>query len=128
MQLFEHDRSGEPMRVPDDQLSNVTYAGNFAQALVELVELGAKGIYHVAGTTRCSKYAWALRVAEFFGLRPGLIQGVSTEALGQRGPRPLQSGFRLEKVQALLKRTRLLSLDEGLMEMEREMGWVRHPA
>jgi dTDP-4-dehydrorhamnose reductase len=121
MQLFEHDQTGSMMRVPTDQVGNVTYAPNFAQALVELVELGARGVYHVAGTTRCSKYEWALRVADFFVLNRSLIQGVSTKELGQPGPRPLESGFRLEKAQRILKRTRLMSLDESLTAMAAEM-------
>ena len=121
MQLFEHDQTGSMIRVPIDQVGNVTYAPNFAQALVELVELGARGVYHVAGTTRCSKAEWALRVADYFHLHRALIRGVSTQELAQPGPRPLASGFCLDKVQAVLKRTRLLSLDEGLAEMAREM-------
>jgi len=125
LQLLEHDRRGDVMRVPTDQVGNVTYAPNLADALVELVGLGASGVYHVAGTTRCSKYEWALQAADFFGLRRNLIQGVPTAQLGQVGPRPLASGFRLEKVQAALRSTKLLSLEEGLIEMEREMGVVR---
>ncbi len=124
MQMLEHDQRKQVLRVPNDQVGNMTYAPNFAEALVELIELGAHGLYHVAGRTRCSKHAWALRVAAYFGLSPEIIEGVSTTALGQRGPRPLQSGFRLEKVQAVLKRTRLMSLDEGLADMAREMGVV----
>lgn len=125
MQLLDNDRHGRAMRVPNDQVGNVTYAPNLAEALVELVESGSVGLYHLAGTTRCSKYEWALRVADFFGLNRALIQGVSTDELGQVGPRPLQSGFRLEKAQAALRHTRLLSLEESLAAMEREMAPAR---
>ena len=127
IQLFDNDQRGTVMRVPHDQAGNVTYAPNVAEALVELVELGAKGVYHVAGTTRCSKHEWALRVAEFFGLNRALIQGVSTHELGQAGPRPLESGFRLDKAQATLRRTHLMSLEESLAAMEREMTLAKEP-
>jgi len=130
MQLLANDQSGTVMPVPNDQVGNVTYAPNLAQALVELVERGATGIFHVAGTTRCSKYEWALRVAERFGLRQELVRGVSTAEMGQVGPRPLKSGFRLEKVKALLRTTQLMSLDEGLAEMASEMRAIEpvaHP-
>lgn len=125
MQLLDNDQKGLVIRVPNDQVGNVTYAPNVADALVELVELECRGVFHVAGTTRCSKYEWALRVAEFFGLNRALIHGVSTKELGQRGPRPLQSGFRLEKVQAVLRKTRLLSLEDSLAEMAHEMALAR---
>lgn len=122
MQVLDHQARRRPMRVPTDQVSNVTYAANFADALVELVALGARGIYHLAGRTRCSKYDWAVRVVDFFQLDRGLIEGVPTAALGQQGPRPLQAGLQLEKAQALLRRTRLWSLEEGLADMERQMA------
>jgi len=121
MQLLDNERAGTVMPVPVDQVGNVTYAPNFAQALVELVERKAAGIFHVAGTTRCSKYEWALKVAEYFGLRRELIRGVSTATLGQAGPRPLQSGFHLQKAQAVLKTTPLLSLEESLIAMATHM-------
>lgn len=127
MQVLEHDQAGELMRVPYDQIGNVTYASNLAEALVELMEGGASGLYHVAGTTRCSKYDWAMRVVEFFGLNPLLIQGASTVELGQVGPRPLHGGLCLDKVQAVLTHTRLVSLEEGLTDMAREMGLVGKP-
>jgi len=125
MQVLENDQHGSVMRVPNDQVGNVTYAPNFAAALVELVDGGCAGLYHLAGTTRCSKYEWALRVADFFGLNRALLQGVSTSQLQQPGPRPLQSGFRLEKILAVLRTTRLLSLEEGLAAMAQEMTPVR---
>jgi len=122
MQLLENDRRSLTMRVPYDQVGNITYAPNVAEALLELVERGAAGVFHLAGTTRCSKYEWAVRVVNTFGLQRDLIQGVSTEELGQRGPRPLSSGFRLDKAQATLRRTSLMSLDEGLADMAREIS------
>ncbi len=122
MQLFDADRSHRSMRVPVDQVGNVTYAPNFADALVELLERRATGVYHVAGTTRCSKHAWALRVATRFALDVRLFEGVTTAQLGQAGPRPLSSGFILKNAQAALARTRLLSLDESLEAMAAVMS------
>jgi dTDP-4-dehydrorhamnose reductase len=128
MQLLDAHGRGQSMRVPIDQVGNVTYAPNLAEAIVELAEAGVPGIVHVAGTTRCSKYVWALRAAGRFGLDAGLIEGVTTEALRQAGPRPLASGFILRKAQALLRRTRLLSLDDGLDAMAAHMAPVAQPA
>ncbi|MDP3703430.1 MAG: SDR family oxidoreductase [Candidatus Omnitrophota bacterium] len=127
MHILQHSEQGTTLRVPTDQMGNVTYAPNFAAALVELVELGVSGCFHLAGTTWCSKYDWARRVVEYFGLRPDLIQGVPTRELRQVGPRPLRSGLRLEKVQRVLKRTKLLSLEEGLTEMKRERDSAEVP-
>ena len=121
MRILDNHRNGLSMKVPVDQIGNVTYAPNLAEALLELHELGLTGVYHVAGTTRCSKFDWAMRVVEFFGLDPTLIDGVTTTELRQTAPRPLESGFVLDKARDALRRTRLMSLDESLADMKREM-------
>lgn len=123
MQIFENNRQGKSMNVPVDQVGNVTYAPNFSQALLELIRMGHSGIYHLAGTTRCSKHEWALALTDFFGLDPTLIQGVTTQQLAQPGPRPLQAGFILDKVQGVLQ-TALLSLPDSLGEMRSQMEQV----
>lgn len=121
MQVFENCQSGRTMNVPFDQVGSVTYAPNFSEALLEMVGLGLSGLYHVAGTTRCSKLDWALKMVDFFGLDSASINGVSTEELAQAGPRPLESGFVLDKVKRALKTTRLMSLEEGLSDMKNQM-------
>lgn len=121
MQIFDSNRQGKAMNVPVDQVGNVTYAPNFSQALVELIQTGRSGLYHLAGTTRCSKYDWALALTDYFGLDSGLIKGVTTQQLGQPAPRPLQAGFVLDKAQGVLQ-TKLQSLQDSLPEMRAEMG------
>jgi dTDP-4-dehydrorhamnose reductase len=122
MQVFESCRSGQSMRVPFDQVGSVTYAPNFSQALLEIAGLGVSGLFHIAGPTRCSKLDWALQMADFFELDPAPINGVSTEELAQAGPRPLESGFVLDKVTRELKTTRLMPLEEGLADMKLRMS------
>ncbi|OFW11400.1 MAG: hypothetical protein A3H96_00410 [Acidobacteria bacterium RIFCSPLOWO2_02_FULL_67_36] len=121
MQIIDSVRDQSPIRVPLDQIGNVTYAPNFADALVELIEKRVTGLFHLAGVTRCSKYEWAMKAADTFGLDSSLIRGVTTAELGQAAPRPLESGFMLDKVRRVLERTRLMSLDEGLAAMRDRM-------
>jgi dTDP-4-dehydrorhamnose reductase len=125
MQLIDSHHSRRPMRVPSDQVGNVTYAPNFSEALLEMNQIGLTGLYHLAGTTRCSKYDWALKVADILELDAGLIQGVTTAELSQPAPRPLQSGFVLDKVQAALRRTQLISIEAGLADMKRQMAGAK---
>lgn len=118
MQVYESCQSGKPMNAPFDQVGSVTYAPNFSEALLELAGLGLSGLYHLAGTTRCSKLDWALKMAEVLGLDSAPIKGVSTDELAQAGPRPLESGFILDKVSKVLRMTHLMSLEEGLTDMK----------
>ena len=121
MQIFDCYQSQKPMKVPIDQVGNVTYAPNFCEALVEMIHMDLTGLYHLAGITRCSKCDWALKVVEVFGLDPALIQGVTTRELRQAGLRPLRSGFVLDKVQRSLKKTELMSLEDGLEDIKQRM-------
>lgn len=118
MQVYESCRNHQVMQIPNDQVGNATYAPNFSTVLLEMVGQKLSGIYHVAGTTRCSKFDWAMKMAEAFDLNPRFLQGVSTNTLSQPGPRPLQSGFVLDKIKKERLNTRLLSLEEGLADMK----------
>jgi len=121
MQILNNSRDGREMRVPTDQIGNVTYSPNFCDALIELTQKDATGLFHLAGTTRCSKYDWAIKVTEAFDLNPGLIHGATTAELGQPAPRPLEAGFRLDKAQGVLG-THLMTLQEALQDMKTRMA------
>lgn len=122
MQILDAGQSGTSITVPTDQVGNVTYSPNFAEALTELIEQRKDGLYHLSGTTRCSKHEWALITAAFFHVDQSLITGVTTQELAQAGPRPLESGFVLDKAMGDLSRTHLLTLNEGLRDMSQRMG------
>jgi len=119
MQIFDCSSRNVPMRVPVDQVGNVTYAPNFADALVEMILSECSGLYHLAGATRCSKYDWATKVVDVFGLDRNILLPVSTKELKQVGPRPLESGFILENAKSVLKKTHLMTLEEGLSDLQK---------
>ena len=93
---------GKELRVPMDQLGNPTYAPNLAQAVLFLVQIGAHGVYHVAGAKRVSRYEFALEIANIFDLNVNLIKPVATNDLNQPALRPLNAGMTCAKSQAVL--------------------------
>ncbi len=109
-------RAGERMRVPSDQVSTPTFNRDLAQAALQLAHAGAKGMFHITGPELLSRYELARAVAAFFELDGDQIDGVSTESLGQRAKRPLQSGLRSERLDAELPNFRMHTLQEGLEE------------
>ena len=106
-------RKGNVFKVPTDQVANPTLASNLADVVAELVVNGKSGIYNVSGTTRVSKYEFALKIAEKLGLDKHLIKGIETVSLVQKAKRPLNAGLKTFKVQADVS-TKLLNLDEML--------------
>ncbi len=99
--------SKQTMRVPVDQISSPTYNQDLAAATVELVSLGASGIFNVCGPECFSRYDFALIAAKVLGLDTSLIAPVTTAELNQRAPRPLKAGMKTDKLHAVLRHTRM---------------------
>jgi dTDP-4-dehydrorhamnose reductase len=91
-------RRSEPVRIVTDQFGNPTLADDLAAALLVLSDRGAEGIFHAAGAEWLSRHAFALRVAEVFGLDCSLIAPTTSDAFRQPAPRPLRSGLYTEKI------------------------------
>lgn len=125
-QLLRRAETGERMRVPVDQRSSPTYNQDLAAAVVALAERGHAGVVHVAGPEVLDRHAFALLVCETFGLDPGFIEPVATADLGQRAPRPLDAGLRIDLVRRLVP-ARLRGPREGLAAMRDALRSVDTP-
>jgi dTDP-4-dehydrorhamnose reductase len=101
-QVLRRAAVGEAVRVPSDQRSTPTYNEDLAEAVVALVERGVGGVVHVAGPTVLDRHAFARLVCEVFGLPAGCLVPVPTAELGQRAPRPLRAGLRIDRCRGLL--------------------------
>ena len=86
------------IRIVTDQIGNPTLASDLAAAIWKLINASCSGVYHVSGSELISRYAWAVKAAEYYGLATDLIKPVLTEDLRQAALRPLNSGFMLDKL------------------------------
>jgi dTDP-4-dehydrorhamnose reductase len=104
----------------EDQISNPTHINDLAFAVIKAYELNRNGVYHVCGSERISRYDFAVRTAEVFGLDPTLIQKVRSSDLHQVAQRPLATGFITLKAETELG---LKSMDasQGLTLLKREL-------
>lgn len=100
-QVLRRAAAGDVVRVPSDQWSTPTYNVDLAAAAVALVEAGAAGIVHVAGPRMVDRFTFARLVCEVFGLSADCVVPVPTAALGQRAPRPLIAGLRIDTCRRL---------------------------
>ena len=118
--LIESLSAGTAVRVVDDQMGNPTLVDDLAYAILKAVELKKRGLYHVAGRDIVSRYAFAVRLAEIFGLDPALIQPIKTSQLEQPAPRPLKSGLITLKAETELGYTPS-SVDDGLAVLKSQI-------
>ncbi len=71
--LIEKLKNEEPVNIVTDQYITPTLNTNLAKMLIEVGEKRLEGIYHMAGATRVSRYAFALELARVFGLDAELV-------------------------------------------------------
>jgi len=106
------------VKIVTDQRNTPTYADDFAKALLRLVKLDKKGIFNVVGSTSISRFDFAIKVAETFGLDKNLIVPVTSNELAQTAPRPSDDSLKINKILKL--GIKMSSLDEGLRKMKGE--------
>jgi dTDP-4-dehydrorhamnose reductase len=101
--ILRRARAGEALRVVDDQQGRPTWAPSAAEAILDLVESGARGIWHVAGGGTCTWLELAREAIRQAGLdRP--VERVTTEGFGAAAPRPRYSVLDLDATERLLGR------------------------
>jgi len=76
------------MDVVDDEFGSPTYAGDLAEALVQLAIQRGEGIFHLVNAGRASRFALARETARAAGFNPEQIRPISTKAFLERFPLP----------------------------------------
>jgi dTDP-4-dehydrorhamnose reductase len=115
---LSHDR---PVRVVDDQIGNPTLADDLAFAILKIIELDRKGVYHVAGPDLVSRYDFALTLARVFNFNKKFISPIQTSSLKQPAPRPLKSGFVTLKAQTDLN-IKPVGMEQGLTMLKNQLN------
>lgn len=108
-------RRGEPVRVVHDQRGRPTWAAHAARAILDLLESGVSGIWHVADGGECT-WAGLAREALRFSQLDVEVHGVSSEEHGAAACRPAYSVLDLERTEARLGR-RMPDWREALRSM-----------
>jgi dTDP-4-dehydrorhamnose reductase len=109
-------RGGAPLTMFTDVYFSPLFVDDLADAIVDLVERRVTGIVNVAADERLSKYDFALRTAEVFGLPAGKVYATSVERASLRAPRPKDMSLDVERAAALLGR-RLPMVRDGLLRL-----------
>ncbi len=90
------------IRIVDDQVGNPTLADELAFAVLKVCQKTATGLYHVSGFETISRYEFASKITEVFGLDFSLVKRSKTSDLAQPAKRPMNSSFICLKAQTEL--------------------------
>lgn len=109
----------QKINIVDDQIGNTTFARELAATIWEIINLDARGIFHLSGREIVSRYDFALQIAKVFELNESLIRRGKTAELGQKANRPLNSGLSVEKAVTELK-VELSDVRGGLLKFRNQ--------
>jgi dTDP-4-dehydrorhamnose reductase len=113
-------RAGEAIRCVEDQIANPTHVSDLSAGILKAIERERTGLYHICGADAVSRYEFAMKVAEVFGLDASLIEGVKSDTFRQTAPRPMMTGFITSKAQSELD-FHPMTATEGLETLKREL-------
>jgi dTDP-4-dehydrorhamnose reductase len=94
-------RSGQPLRVVDDQVGSPTTTLELAPALWDVLRLGGRGVFHAACQGSCSWFDLARAVLEGCGLGRAALTPCHASEFPRPAPRPAYSvlgGHRLAQL------------------------------
>ena len=109
-------RERKALRVVKDHINSPTFSDNLAVAIRAAIERNIRGILHVAGSERISRFEFARRLAEKFGLDETLLVPVEMRDLNWVARRPRDSSLDVGKAEKELG-IELFGVDRGIEEM-----------
>ena len=118
--LIDKLRNKEEVKIVTDQYITPTLNTNLAKMLLEVAEKELKGVFHLAGATRVSRYDFALQIADKFELDKKLIAQSRIADMRWIAPRPKDSSLDTSKVLRYLKE-KPYELDKALDVLKEEM-------
>ena len=101
--LIDNLRNRKEVKIVTDQFITPTINTNLAKMLLEVAGQELKGIFHLAGATRVSRYDFALQIANKFGLDKDLIIPSRMAEMRWIASRPKDSSLDTSKASRYLK-------------------------
>jgi len=99
--ILARARSGQPLRVVDDQVVCPTFAPDLAEALVILAARGVAGRLHVVNEGSCSWHEFAVATLELAGLGAVPVARLGSAQLAAAAQRPARSVLSTARYAAL---------------------------
>ena len=100
--LWEKAIVGETIPAFTDSYFSPLSASYLSKAIADLSQLSAKGIFHVGGSDRISKYDFALRFLEFFELDTKLVSPSLVREAHLAALRPMDMSMSVDKIEDTL--------------------------
>ena len=94
---------GREINVLTDQITSPTYALNLAEMIYEVIDNRVKGIVHLSGRSKISRFNQALEIASAYDLDKSLIKPANLNEMRWQARRPMNSSLNITKSYNILK-------------------------
>lgn len=120
--LVESLKAGKPFQLFTDQYRTPLYLRDLAEALrMILQDEDLRGLYHLGGPERVSRWEFGQAVGEVFGFREELLLPIRMEDLPGMVPRPRDCSLNSGRICERLK-LQPTGVSEGLQRLKEEMS------
>lgn len=92
---------GRPIKAFTDEFRTAAYVKDVWRAIFILLEKKLKGIWHISGGERMSRYAFALKMAKVFGYREDMVLPSKQAEVEMPAPRAKDTSMSHEKLRAI---------------------------
>jgi dTDP-4-dehydrorhamnose reductase len=115
----------EPIRMFMDVMYSPIHVSHLSDIIVQVINNDVCGLYHAGGGTSLSKHAFALQMADIFGLDKQPIIAGSIDDAGLEATRPKNMALSCEKIQQEMD-IKLPDVNAGicLMKKQYDSGWL----
>lgn len=101
--IFSALKKGEKLELVDDQFTTPTYLQNFCEMLVEIIDMEYKGIIHLAGPQKISRYDFAKKLFNLSDFKKSNFIPVSRDEFQFSKKMPRDSSLNTRKASKLRK-------------------------
>lgn len=99
--MIQAAQAGKPLTVVNDQMGAPTYTVDLAQAILDLLDTGASGLWHATNSGNTSWYDFAKATLEEFGIRAEITPITSAEWVKKRPDSAIRPAYSILDLQAL---------------------------
>jgi dTDP-4-dehydrorhamnose reductase len=96
--ILQQAREKGTLSIVNDQIGSPTYTVDLAKAISKLIQVDARGIFHVANSEPCTWYTFGHAILKLSGLNRVRVLPISSKELDRPAARPSYSALNCQKL------------------------------
>jgi len=101
--VYENLKINKKINILENQLTSPTYVPNLSKMILEIISRHLEGFFHLAGSTKISRFEFAKMIATKFDLNLSLLNPVKIDSMPWKAIRPIDSSLDISKINTMLK-------------------------